>query len=404
MLSHWHLYYYHDGNRYTIGLADLPVTGFRLKYASRAADELRLTLEAAPSIFSPADLWQHFERGRSYALTCDAFPVSGGGTTNKPMFYGRLETTETANTGTSRKIVLVFKGGWHYLTLAMYRPNTTSVTLGGNTHTATEWAQYILWLAARAAPGKGIFYPSGSPEHDIPAHIPASVSSLYLPEFTARDITYAQALDAILAFWPDVVSYPAWTAVDLDLASSPCPQLCLGTPSVVQRLSDILAGATDGGDLVSQNVELRPGVPGVRVYAEDGTRSAQIGNPDDLGGLMYTLDPSLAQYAFYWDGFSNRYASEVPYYIYSQTQVTPPEGAVELVGKIPPGLFHLSRNKLLSLEIGESATVMQSIEFDIAQGRAVINFGNPPSVDLDNLVSLIRANFFGSWHFAMNRR
>lgn len=406
MLSHWHLVHFQLHNE-TIRLADLPVTGFRLKYASRAAHELRLTLETSSSVTDPSDLWSSFNRGDGYALLYDdwvspAMPEQGSA--YRTMFYGRLETTETVDTGTSRKIVLLFKGGWHYLTLAMYRsttaPKTTLAKIGGSTLSASQWCDHILWAASLAAPGDGIQYTSQSMVDSI-------VSSLKLPEFTVRDATYAQVLESILAFWPDVVSYTHPRGVD-DSLHVRIPSLCLAPPTTLLSVSDILSLDGYGGALVSQNIELRPNplVPGVRVYKEDGN-SAEIGSPTGLGGLMYTIDPTDASYAFYWDDFYNRYSSSLPYYIYTQNRLARPEGSIELVGDRPPGLCYLENNGcsyLLDLGIEEYSANIRSVEFDIAEGRTTINFGPSPDVDPDDLVSLLRANFFGSWKFAMNRR
>lgn len=409
MLSHWHLIHFKLHNEH-ICLADLPVTGFRLKYASRAAHELRLTFEASSSVTDPADLWSSFKRGDGYALIYDDWrplntSVDDSSYRYRTMFYGRLETTETVDTGNSRKIVLLFKGGWHYLTLAVYRPDTltdttTLATIGGNALTASQWCDKILYAASLAAPGAGIHYESLSMVGSI-------VSSLKLPMFTVRDATYAQVLESILAFWPDVVSYTSPGHVD-DSLYVRVPSLYLTTPTTVLRVSGILDREGYGGAIVSQNIELRPNplIPGVRVYKEDGT-SAQIGYPERLGGLMYTIDPASAPYAFYWNDFYNHYSSDLPYYIFTENRLSRPEGSISLVGDRPPGLCYLENNGcsyLLSLDIGDYASNIRNVEFDVAEGRTTIDFGPSPDVDPDDLVSLLRANFFGSWRFAMNRR
>lgn len=396
MLSHWHLY--HPSGSAHICLADLPVTDFRLKYASRAAHELRLVLEASSSVFQATDLWEHFERGKSLGLTYDEWiPIATpeSGFFNQTMFYGRLETTETIVSGTSRKVVLLFKGGWHYLTLGIYRPDrlsttTTVATIGGNTHNANWWAGKIL-LAAHLAPSctDGLFVSDNS-------LIDPVVSSLYLPAITVRDVTYAQALESILDFWPDVVSYTHVHGGDGTAAVK--PELRLVVPSRGITVSDILSRDGNGGSLVSQNIVLGPSypVPGVRVFKENG-ESTKIGAPDGCGGLMYTVAPSIESYIDF---------SSLPYFIYNQTRTAAPEGSLELVGERPPGLSYLANSgcsNLLQLGIGEFSANIQSVEFDIAQGRTTINFGHPPSVSLDNLVSLLRANYFGALKRASSR-
>lgn len=408
MLSHWHLFHslLHDQH---ICLADLPVTGFRLKYASRAAHELRLTFETSSSVTNPGDLWASFSRGDGYALLYDdwlspTMPESGPGV--RTMFYGRLETTETVDTGNSRKIVLLFKGGWHYLTLAVYRPNvlattTTLATIGGDNLTASKWCDEILYAASSAAPGAGITYTSQN-------MVNSNVSGLKLPAFTVRDATFAQVLESILAFWPDVVSYTSPGRVDDSLRVRK-PSLYLQHPTqTVLSVSDILEMEGYGGALVSQNIELRPNplVPGVRVFKENGG-SAQIGNPDLPGGLMYTIDPAAATYAFSWNDFYARYSSDLPYYIFTENRLPRPEGSIELVGNRPPGLCYLENNGCsyrLSLEIGEYAANIRSVEFDIAEGRTTVAFGPSPDVDPNDLVSLLRANYFASGRLAMYPR
>lgn len=246
-------------------LEELRCPSLRITFRNRAADEARLVIDG-----DLADA-AGFAYGQTYA-------VERGSAT---VFRGRCEKIVRHGTGAAQSVEIILLGGWHWLTLRMYQQswpkgasghgNKSRVILGcgtdGNPIAANAQLADILRSCPEVASG------------------PVAVSASTFPFDEKLDITCAEAIDAVLAWWPDAV---VW----FDYASG--TRLCAARAGALPvRSLDIAVTAeevqaTPRHDLV---------VPGVRLVYEttsgDGAYQDTVedtaGTPDAPGGLIQTI-------------------------------------------------------------------------------------------------------------------
>lgn len=246
-------------------LEELRCPSLRITFRNRAADEARLVIDG--DLTDAAG----FAYGQTYA-------VERGSAT---VFRGRCEKIVRHGTGAAQSVEIILLGGWHWLTLRMYQQswpkgasghgNKSRVILGcgtdGNPIAANAQLADILRSCPEVASG------------------PVAVSASTFPFDEKLDITCAEAIDAVLAWWPDAV---VW----FDYASG--TRLCAARAGALPVRSLDIAGsaeevqATPRHDLV---------VPGVRLVYEttsgDGAYQDTVedtaGTPDAPGGLIQTI-------------------------------------------------------------------------------------------------------------------
>lgn len=403
MLRDWTIYTPAISGTYSdtrsLPLSARPVTALKITFRNRAADEARITFETDSPVYSPDSLWEHLEFGREYLLAC---PWPDHPIDDRPFFYGTLEKLIHKDFGRGGSVELVFLGGWHFLTRYIYATNnghgqiTTHVTIGGTDYSATNQICKILYYAAGLSQlvEKCRIRYNVQDIFGIRNHV--DVSDKKIPAADRRDITCAEAIDAVLAFFPDAHAWTEfdWVSTGASLANNdfPFPQIHVGRihdDTDVQLSKD---GTFDGADLVSSSISKGPNppCPGVVLGQEksDGTIiwGDAVGNPKLPGGVQSTIE--------YDSGFSlaTDALSQLAVDLYQGLQHDRPEGTLVLVGSEAPGLYTLRPDRRIWLDAARVASPIQSVAFDIGLGQTTIAFGPPSHLGTQDLVSLARAN------------
>ena len=403
MLRDWTIYTpvttgTYSGTR-TLSLSSLPATALKITFRNRAADEARITFETASPAYDPTSIWQHLKFGREYLLAC---PWKGQGIQDRPFFYGTLEKLVCKDSGRGGSVELVLLGGWHFLTRYIYATDnghgqiTTHVTIGGTNYSATNQICKILYYAAGLSQLVEKCRIRYNVQDIFGIRTYVDVSDKKIPAADHRDITCAEAIDAVLAFFPDAHAWTEfdWVSTGASLANNdfPFPQILVGRihdDTDVQLSKD---GTFDGADLVSSTISKGPNppYPGVVLGQEraNGTLvwGEGVGNAKLPGGMQYTLE--------YDSGFSltTDALSQLAVDLYQGLQHDRPEGTLVLVGSEAPGLYTLRPNRRIWLDAARVASPIQSVEFDIGQGQTTVTFGPPSHLGTQDLVSLARAN------------
>lgn len=434
----------------SVRISDLPVTSFKIKFCSRASDEVRLRFETDSNLTDPEYAWSLFAIGKLYWFTC-AWESHGVTIEDKPMFCGTLTKTSPSDEGTSKYTDFVFLGGWYYLEQTIYRNSAGGILLPSPVFTLSATRienaiRSILWCASGnpysgdSNAHRGISYSDASgPNHETiracVSHGTTSRNTAWnpkIPETSFNSHTCAEALERVISYWPDYQTWTGFTKVMLSGEGSPYPRFyvkrlrskptveipmdvdTLPVPSgedstgwdpAVEEGSSILFGS---GEVVSRSYDwINPLCPGVRVYRRDANladnkRTFSIGEPDDLGGLTVATnsDDSDGTFMFFNQLLEDDTvvpASLLPGEIDRMMETPHWEGTVVLLGKDPPGLFTIRPNKYLSLGLtdrgpGIQNSPIQSVEFNIGLGQTTIECGWPSSADPDDLISLVKAN------------
>lgn len=429
----------------SIPISSLPVTGFKMTFRNRAADEVRLTVETPEPFFYPSDIWSYFTRGRLYWFSC-AWKLHGNIIPNRPMFCGTLVSTSPNDSGPAQSAEFLFLGGWYYLEQTIYRDRKAAgQILENNPIVSFDYAylnpaiRSILWSASNGRgelayladdDGIGIFYPnSPTPNQGLITscvNVKFSPSwDMKLPPMQLNSHTCAEALTRILSFLPDVHVY-SWFSSTVSMTSSgtPIPSLWvervlsdsdIDPPSINEADVDNpdafpdedpagYSGTTmvfGSGQLISRRIEIptHPACPGVRVYQTDTQLAYTAGNPDLPGGLTVAVGPEDSDGTFMFfkyifkDG-TEAPASSLPGEIYRLLDSPFWRGTLVLVGEDPPGLFTVRPNKYLSPGFPHShpPAPIQSVEFDMSNGQTTIDCGWPGSPTIDSILSLVKAN------------
>lgn len=403
MLRDWTIYTPVTTGTYSgtqsLSLASLPVTALKITFRNRAADEARITFETDSPVYSPDNIWAHLEFGKEYLLAC---PWEGQGIQDRPFFYGNLEKLVHKDSGRGGSVELVFLGGWHFLTRYIYQTNdgaghiTSHVTIGGPALSATDQICKILYYAAGLSQLVEKCRIRYEVQDVIGIRTYVDVSGKAIPSADRRDITCAEAIDAVLAFFPDAHAWTEfdWVSSGAALANNdfPFPQIHVGRIHEDPDVQLSTDGTFDGADVVSCSISKGqiPPCPGVMLSLEGPAGTiidrGYVGNSKDPGGLIATLE--------YDSSFGNFPVDlgQLAVDLYQGLQRARPEGSLVLVGPEAPGLFTLRPDRRIWLDAAHVASPIQSVEFDIGHGQTTVTFGPPSHLGTQDLVSLARAN------------
>ena len=247
-------------------LADLHVSSLQITFRNRAADETRIVIDG--SLSGAAS----FSYGSTYSITKNFTTV----------FTGRCEKIIRKGTGSSQSCEVILLGGWHWLTLYMYQqswPRGAPGTIPVNKSRVILGCDANGGLVSANAQISGIVACAGISAGTV------NVSSGQFPMDEKVDITCAEALDAVLAWWPDAVvwfTYSGGTTLNVARFGS------LSSRSVALASAAEEVQATARRDLQ---------IPGVRLIYETTTGNGayqnvetdEDGAPDLAGGLIQTI-------------------------------------------------------------------------------------------------------------------
>lgn len=246
-------------------LEELNISNAKITFRNRAADEARMVIDG-----DYAD--NQFSHGETYAIKKDSTVV----------FRGRCEKIGRLGSGSSRSVEVTLLGGWHWLTLYMFQQswpkgasgsgNKSRVILGcdssGALVSANAQINAILGCCAEVSAGT------------------LSVSSSSFPMDEKVDITCAEAINAVLAWWPDAIVWFDYST---------------GTRLNIKRVADLSTASvnlSDAAEEVQATARRDLQVPGVRLIYETTSgayRSVTLDEAPDStaangpGGLIHTI-------------------------------------------------------------------------------------------------------------------
>lgn len=275
-------------------LADLNISDLKITFRNRAADEARFRIDGDYTTAGAG-----FVYGSTYKIARNGTVV----------YRGRCEKIVRHGSGTDQYANVILLGGWHWLTLKMLQQNWPM----GSSGTPTAKSRVILGAKYNASTGENEMVPASSQLSDIIAASPIAVtrgtiavSNRHIPLDERVDSTCAEAVDAILSWWPDAVVYFRYGS---------------GTQINIKRIPSLppktipLASLAEEVEITARNDLLVPGVKLVyETVDENGFQSVHVdsqnsGNADALGGVVNTISVAGASPGG-WDITSVKITSE----------------------------------------------------------------------------------------------
>jgi len=255
-------------------LAALDITNLRIIFRNRAADEARIRIDGDYATAGG----ENFTYGDTYAISKNDTVV----------YRGRCEKIVRHGTGPTQYAEVILLGGWHWLTLKMLQQSWPM----GASGTQTRKSRVILGAKYDSGQQQNVVVAANDQLRSIVSAVSSyisvgtiDVSARNVPMDERVDITCAEAIEAVLSWWPDAVVYFRYGS---------------GTQINIKRVPG-LASKTVALDTLAEEVEITARndlcVPAVRLVYEtvgNGYRNVHVdqsstGNPDALGGLTQTI-------------------------------------------------------------------------------------------------------------------
>lgn len=275
-------------------LADLNISDLKITFRNRAADEARFRIDG-----------DYTTAGAGFAYG-SVYKIAKNGTV---VYRGRCEKRVRHGSGADQYANVVLLGGWHWLTLKMLQQNWPMGAAG----TPTAKTRVILGAKYNATTGENEMVSASAQLADIIASAPSAitrgtiaVSNHHIPLDERVDSTCAQAVDAILSWWPDAVAYfryGAGSQVNIKRVGS------LSTKTIP------IASLAEEVEITARNDLCVPGVKLVyETTDENGCQSVHVdsqnaGDSDALGGVVNTISVAGASPGS-WDITSVKITSE----------------------------------------------------------------------------------------------
>lgn len=276
-----------------IDTAQAGFSNLQIHFRSRNADEATFVHDGAAYDGSSAFLY-----GSTYTITRDGVLV----------FSGRCITIPRQATGRAEAITYTLKGGWYWLENVMYQQRWR---VGEDNAFVTKTRVLLGYDDDGAEIGcnkqiRNIIQCAIDGQAPIAIGI-INVSEKVLPHDEQVDLTCAEAIDRILAWFPD-------TAVWFDYSTA--------TPTINMSRRASLSAVTLPTAGVAEEITITPRydaqVPGVKIIYEivsgtnaDGETKVHdvvvdsAGNPDAFGGLIYTVSLAASSASRLWQSIKS---------------------------------------------------------------------------------------------------
>ena len=394
----------------TVPLSSLAPESFKIIYRNKGADELRMVF--APD--KPEGSALNFDlRGGIQAFTTD-------GNTTTRVFVGFLSKIRHRQSGSNKTVEVTWSGGWAYLSRNMYYQTWPAghVTPSVGTYNKPYRFHYTSHVILGRCPA--IFVDSGLHADNVqltfneqichilqtaglteglsdPLHSEyIQVSNNYVPMSERYNITGEEAMNACLSYFPDVSTWFDYGTTAFHATRS------RGTPLNVQAgpAVELDVARSASAEVVGVSLRFENYYPSPSSNPKYYSSSAYGYSSDDAIRAVMS-DPELSPFPDtlvetfgMLDNVAPRDISAgLAEQIYNSARGPFFDGHIVLVGETPPGLGTYRPGKSINITGGNSewasmSAPIQTVEFDIGEGRTTISFGPHPPAGPQDLVSL----------------